>query len=266
MTRKAQPLVLIVEDELTMRKSLRLCLEPDYRVLEADDGDVGIRKAFETIPDLIISDIKMPKVDGFRVCQTLKENEKTSHIPIILLTAYDEISVKISGFETGADQYLTKPFDVDELLVRVSSLILQRRRLRERFRMGEVLKPGEIIVTSLDDQFLRKVKSAVEQHIGDEDFSVEVLAQKVGMSRSQVHRKLRSLTTLSAGDFIRYMRLHRAMELLTKGAGTVSEIAYQVGFNSVPYFTRCFRKQFGTLPSDVKNRGRKPLDTLNPCP
>jgi len=259
----------MVDDEEEMRKSMKRFLEPEYRVIEADDGDAGIRKAVQTIPDLIISDVKMVKVDGFQVCQTLKEDERTSHIPIILLTAHGEKSLRLSGLEIGADEYLTKPFDLQELLARVRNLIQSRRRLRERFRAGEVLRPGDVIVTSLDDQFLNKVKAVVESHMGDENLSVEVLAGKVGMSRSQMHRKLISLTSLSPGDFIRYMRLHRAMDLLNAKSGTVSEIAYQVGFGSVAYFTKCFRKQFGILPSSVlKNslygREMNRQDTMTP--
>ncbi len=265
MIHKTRPLILMIDDEADMRQTMRACLEPDYRVIEAGDGDVGIRKAFQTVPDLIISDIKMPKSDGFQVCQTLKEDERTSHIPIILLTAHSDRSIKISGLETGADVYLTKPFDIQELLVRVKNLIHLRRQLRETFRVGEVLKPGEIVVTSLDDQFLRKVKTIVDVHMGDEALSVEVLAGKVGMSRSQMHRKLISLTSLSPGDFIRYMRLHRAMELLKGRAATVSEVAFQVGFSSVTYFTRCFRKQFGFVPSDVNKRAKDPSYSLESC-
>jgi transcriptional regulator GlxA family with amidase domain len=179
-------------------------------------------------------------------------DEKTSHIPIILLTAKAGTENKIEGLETGADDYLTKPFDAKELLVRVKNLIDLRRKLRERFSVGQVLKPGDIAVTSIDDAFLKKAMSVVEQRLGDEDFGVEQFRNELGMSRTQLHRKLTALTNQSAGDFIRYMRLQRAKDLLKQNAGTVSEIAYQVGFNSVAYFTKCFREQFGTVPSDVR--------------
>jgi DNA-binding response OmpR family regulator len=251
MLRNTQPLVLIVDDERDIRRVLRFCLEEEYRVIEAEDGEIGIRKAIQTAPDLVISDIRMPVIDGFAVCQTLKQDEKTSHIPIILMTAHDDQPIKTTSFKTGADQFLSKPFDTQELLARVESLIHQRRRLRERFRVGDVLKPGDIIVTSVDDQFLRKMKSIVEERMHDETFSVEELAQRVGMSRSQMHRKMRSLTNLMPSGFIRYLRLHRARDLLVGKGGTVSEVAYQVGFGSVSHFTRCFRKQFGTVPSAV---------------
>ncbi|MEK7250666.1 MAG: helix-turn-helix transcriptional regulator, partial [Bacteroidota bacterium] len=141
--------------------------------------------------------------------------------------------------------------DAKELLVRVKNLIELRRKLREKFSVGKVLKPGEIAVTSIDDAFLQKVMSAVEKKMGDESFSVEELAKEVNMSRSQLHRKLTALTNQSPSDFIRYMRLHRAKDLLQQNVGTVSEIAFQVGFNSVAYFTKCFREQFGVVPSAV---------------
>jgi AraC-like DNA-binding protein len=194
----------------------------------------------------------MPKKDGYELCKALKLDEKTSHIPIILLTAKAGTESKIEGLETGADDYLTKPFDAKELLVRVKNLIDLRRKLRERFSVGQVLKPGDIAVTSIDDAFLQKAMKLVEQRMGDEEFGVEQLRNELGMSRTQLHRKLTALTNQSAGDFIRYMRLQRAKDLLKQNAGTVSEIAYQVGFNSVAYFTKCFREQFGVVPSGAR--------------
>jgi DNA-binding response OmpR family regulator len=247
-------IILVVEDNADVRAYVREYLVPLYQVLEARDGIEGMEKAKETIPDLIISDVMMPKMDGYELCRILKLDEKTSHIPIILLTAKAGQENKIEGLETGADDYLTKPFDAKELLVRVKNLIALRRKLRERFSLGQVLKPGEIVVTSIDDAFLRKAMGVVEQRLGDESFSVEDLAHEAGMSRSQLHRKLTALTNQSPSDFIRYMRLHRAMELLTKHAGTVSEVAYSVGFSGVSYFTKCFQEQFGALPSEVKKK------------
>ena len=245
-------MVLVVEDNADVRAYMREYLVSGYDVQEAHDGAEGIEKAKETIPDLIISDVMMPKKDGYELCKTLKLDEKTSHIPIILLTAKAGTENKIEGLETGADDYLTKPFDAKELLVRVKNLIDLRRKLRERFSVGQVLKPGDIAVTSIDDAFLQKAMAVVEQRMGDEEFGVEQLRNELGMSRTQLHRKLTALTNQSAGDFIRYMRLQRAKDLLQKNAGTVSEIAYQVGFNSVAYFTKCFREQFGAVPSEAR--------------
>jgi len=246
------PIVLVVEDNADVRTYIKDYLVPVYQVTEARDGAEGIEKAQEVIPDLIISDVMMPKKDGYEVCRTLKLDEKTSHIPIILLTAKAASENKIEGLEIGADDYLIKPFEPKELLARVKNLINLRRKLRERFKVSVPLRPGEIAVTSMDDAFLKRVMAAVEQHIADEDFHVEGLGAEVGLSRVQLHRKLTALTNQGPGEFIRYIRLHRAMELLQKGAGTVSEVAYNVGFSDPSYFSRCFHKQFGKVPTDVK--------------
>jgi DNA-binding response OmpR family regulator/two-component sensor histidine kinase len=243
------PLVLIIEDNADVRAYIKSYLVPAYRIEEAKDGMDGIEKAINLIPDLIISDVMMPKMNGYEVCGRLKLNEKTSHIPIILLTAKAGQESKIEGLETGADDYLTKPFDASELLVRMRNLIELRRKLRAKFSVGHVLKPGEIAVTSIDDQFLQKAMAVVEKRIGDENFSVDEFAREVGMSRSQLHRKLTALTNQAPSDFIRYMRLHRAKELLEKNVGTVSEIAFAVGFTSVAYFSKCFKEQFGVVAS-----------------
>jgi signal transduction histidine kinase/ligand-binding sensor domain-containing protein/DNA-binding response OmpR family regulator len=250
--RGEMPIVLVVEDNADVRTYIKDYLVPVYQVAEARDGAEGIEKAEEIIPDLIISDVMMPKKDGYELSRTLKNDEKTSHIPIILLTAKAASDNKIEGLEVGADDYLIKPFEPKELLARVRNLIDLRRKLRERFRASVPLRPGEIAVTSMDDVFLNKVMAAVEQHIGDEHFHIEGLGAEVGMSRVQLHRKLTALTNQPPGEFIRYIRLHRAMELLQKGAGTVSEVGYSVGFSDPSNFSKCFHKQFGKRPSDIK--------------
>jgi DNA-binding response OmpR family regulator len=247
-----KPIVLVVEDNADVRTYIRGYLVPVYQVTEARDGAEGIEKALEMIPDLIISDVMMPKKDGYEVCRTLKLDEKTSHIPIILLTAKAASENKIEGLDIGADDYLIKPFEPNELLARAKNLIDLRRKLRERFKVSVPLKPGEVAVTSMDDAFLQKVMSTVETRIGDEKFSVEELAKEVCMSRVQLHRKLIALTNQPPGEFIRYIRLHRAMDLLRKNAGTVAEIAYSVGYGDPSHFSTKFREQFGLTPGDVR--------------
>ncbi|MBP1656683.1 MAG: ATP-binding region ATPase domain protein [Bacteroidetes bacterium] len=247
-----KPIILVVEDNADVRTYIKDYLASAYQVLEAQDGEEGIEKAREIIPDLVISDVMMPKKDGYEVCKTLKDDVTTSHVPIILLTAKAGNENKIEGLETGADDYLIKPFEPKELLARVKNLIDLRRRLRERFKASAPLRPGEVAVTSMDDAFLGKVLAAVEQHMGNEHLRIEALGAEVGMSRVQLHRKLIALTNLSPGEFVRYMRLHRAMELLQKNAGTVSEIAYTVGFSDPSYFSKCFHKQFGKAPTEVE--------------
>jgi len=250
--RSDKPIILVVEDNPDVRAHVKSHLIPVYEVTEARDGVEGTEIALEMIPDLIISDVMMPKKDGYQLCQTLKSNEKTSHIPIILLTAKAASENKIEGLQTGADDYLIKPFEPNELLARVKNLIDLRQKLRELFKASVPLKPGEVAVTSMDDVFLKKVMATVERHMDDEHFHVEGLAAEVGMSRVQLFRKLTALTSQSPGEFIRYIRLHRAMELLEKDFGTVSEVAYAVGFGDPSYFSKCFHKQFGKAPTDVR--------------
>jgi AraC-like DNA-binding protein len=208
--------------------------------------------------------VMMPKKDGYEVCRILKKDEKTSHIPIILLTARAASENKIEGLEIGVDDYIIKPFEPKELLVRVKNLIDLRRTLRERFSASVPLRPGEVAVSSMDDAFLQKVMAVVEQHIADESFSVEQLGLEVAMSRAQLHRKLTALTNLSASEFIRYLRLHRAMDLLTSNSGTVSEIAYSVGFGDPSYFSRAFHMQFGVSPSEVRQKQGRAANSDTP--
>lgn len=241
--------ILVVEDNQDVRTYIRSHLEPSYSVVEAIDGAEGIEKAIGISPDLIISDVMMPNLDGFELCRTLKTDERTSHIPVILLTAKASEDSKIEGLETGADDYIIKPFNAKELLSRTKNLILLRKRLRERFSREMNLLPKEITVTSADERFLQRAIALVEEHISDTEFTVEQFVNNIGMSQSQLHRKLKALTNLSALQFIRVLRLKRAAYLLQKKHGNVAEITYEVGFNNPSYFAECFRKQFGVLPS-----------------
>jgi signal transduction histidine kinase/DNA-binding response OmpR family regulator len=247
---KSLPIVLIIEDNADVRAYMKEYLVRSYQVLEAHDGAEGVEKAEETIPDLIISDVMMPKKDGYEVCKTLKLDEKTSHIPIILLTARAGTENKIEGLETGADDYLTKPFDAKELLARVKNLIEQRRRLRERFRGEVILKPKDIAITSADEKFLTKLMALLEAHISESDFDTETIASELTMSRMQLHRKVRALTDSSPREFLRKMRVERATELLRKHAGNISEVAYEVGFANPAHFAQVFRTLKGVTPSE----------------
>ena len=247
-----RPIVLVVEDNEDARRYIRSRLETEYEIVEAATGRQALSLAQDRIPELVVSDVMMPEMNGYELCRRLKADERTSHIPIILLTALGDRSDKIEGLQTGADDYLVKPFDAKELLTRVTNLIQMRERLREKFGQGVVLKPGEIVVASMDDAFLKKVLLIVEKHLADEGFNVEDLAAEVAMSRSQLHRKLKALTNRTPHDLIWYMRLHRAMDLLQQNAGTVSEVAFSVGFASVAHFTKRFHDQFGIVPTDAR--------------
>jgi len=248
-TRKSLPILLIVEDNPDMRVYIRSNLINAYRIIEAEDGQEGFNKCAKVFPDLVISDVMMPKMDGFELCAKLKTDHRTSHIPVILLTARAAAEDKIGGLETGADDYIIKPFDARELQVRVKNLIEQRRKLRERFRKEGILQPQQVAVTPTDQKFLQKVLEIVESHISDERFSVEAFGKEIGMSRTLLYRKLQALTDYSPNEFIRSMRLNQAAQLLAKQSGNVTQIAYQVGFNNLSYFARCFQRQFGVSPS-----------------
>jgi len=241
---------LIVEDHVDMRRYMRGYLEQTYGIIEAKDGEEGFIKSTKVLPDLIVSDVMMPKMDGFALCQRLKTDERTSHIPIILLTARADAESRLEGLETGADDYLTKPFDARELQVRVKNLIEQRQKLRERFSRQVGIQPKDITVTSMDEQFLQRAIDVLERHMGETHFSVEDFSHEIGFSQRHLNRKLQALTDLAARDFIRTLRLKRARQLLQKKSATILEIAYEVGFNNPSYFSKCFKEQFGQSPSE----------------
>ncbi len=245
-------IILVVEDNAEVRKYIKDSLGEEHQVEEAVNGEQGVEKAEKIIPDLIISDIMMPKMDGNELTRLLKNDEKTSHIPIILLTAKSEQESKIEGLETGADAYLTKPFNAKELQVRIKNLINIRKKLQEKFRIGYFLpKQDEKKLSTLDEQFMYKVVEVIEQHISEEEFSIIEFAREVGMSRSQIHRKLRALTGKSPSRYIRMVRLTRGRKLIEERAGNISEIAYLVGFSSPIYFAKCFKDEYGFPPSEL---------------
>lgn len=248
-----RPLLLIVEDNADLRNLIHEVVRHEYQVIGATNGNEGCAMAIQEIPDLIISDVMMPLMDGFTLAEKLKKDERTSHIPIILLTAKASQSHKIEGLQTGADDYLTKPFDNKELLARVRNLINQRKLLRKKFAGEIILRPSEITVNSADENFLSRIMQAIETNMGEEDFGVEELAKEVAMSRSQLHRKLIALTGQTPSEVLRNTRLLRAKELLQKKAATPSEVAYRVGFSSHTYFSKCFKEEFGVTPSEMSS-------------
>jgi signal transduction histidine kinase/ligand-binding sensor domain-containing protein/CheY-like chemotaxis protein len=247
-------IILIVEDNTDVRAYICEQLENDYKVIEARNGEEGIRNAQIEIPDLIITDVMMPKMDGYQFSKNIRGDEKTSHIPIIMLTAKAGLDDKIEGLETGIDDYLTKPFSARELKVRVKNLIYQRKELRKRFSKTSIIKPSEVSTISIDQVFLEKIIKTIESYFEDEKFSVDILAEQMNMSISQLNRKLNALIDQPPGQLIRTFRLQRAADLLKQNVGTVAEICYKVGFNDQAYFSRAFKKQFGVSPSEFKVR------------
>ena len=254
---KKKPVVLVIEDNADVRRYLRSILDGEYEIEDAAHGEAGLAIAFEGLPDLVVSDIMMPRLDGIEVCRRLKTDERTSHIPIILLTARASAESKLEGLETGADDYITKPFDAEELRARVRNLIEVRLKLREKYRQAFVLGATDQHVSSIDEQFLRKVVSAIEKHLSEPAYETATLAYDVCMSRMNLNRKLQALTGHSTHDFIRTLRLYRAAQLLRQHAGNISHIAYEVGFSSVSHFAKAFHEQFGEAPSDFAERPSK---------
>lgn len=246
-----RPRLLVVEDNADLRSFLRQDLVRSYQVSEAEDGEIGVAMAVQDIPDLIISDVMMPNLDGFELCRRLKNDERTSHIPVILLTARTQAESRLEGLSLGADDYLSKPFDPRELCVRVANLIEQRRKLQEKYaRRIAQLEPSAMPVTSADEKFLKRAREVVENHLDDADFSVELFGREMGLSRSHLLRKLKALTGQSSQEFIRSHRLQRAAQYLTAGYGNVTEVAYAVGFQSLSNFSKRFRGQYGVNPSE----------------
>jgi len=260
----AVPVVLLIEDNPEVRQFVRQMLANQYQVLEAPDGKMGVYLALEHVPDLIITDLMMPELDGYEVCRQIKRDEKTSHIPIVMLTAKGGLESKLQGLELGADEYLAKPFHTRELLLRLQNLLLHQKRLQEKYQQQqsqpEDLLPLPLVAPALplaEDAFLQKLQAVIAAHLSEANFSIEELSREIGMSRTQVHRKLKALTNLSASLFIRQVRLQEALALLQQTELTVSEIAYQVGFSSPAYFTRCFTEQFAQTPTDVRQHQEK---------
>jgi signal transduction histidine kinase/DNA-binding response OmpR family regulator/ligand-binding sensor domain-containing protein len=244
------PVILIVEDNRDIRSQLTDNLKMDYLIIEAIDGVAGLKKATELIPDIIITDLMMPRMDGMELCDQLKNDERTSHIPVIMLTAKITLEDKIHGLKTGADDYIPKPFQMAELKARVANLIEQRKKLRERFSREISLEPRDITITSLDERFLNRAIEIVEEHINDEKFELAEFREEMNMSRSTLFRKLHALTDQSPTEFIRTIRLKRAASLLKQNFGNVTQVSIEAGFNNLSYFNRSFKKLFGVAPME----------------
>ncbi len=244
-----KPLVLIVEDNTDVRYYIRGNVKEEYAVLEAVDGEDGWNKSVEHIPDVIVSDVMMPKMDGFALCDKLKRDERTSHIPVILLTAKASSQDRIEGLHIGADDYIMKPFEPAELKARIGNLIEQRKRVHEHFRKHGLFEIEKEKITSLDSKFLQNTVAVIATHMSDASFGVETLAAEMAVSRSVLLKKIEALVGEPPSELIKRTRLNRAAELIEGKFGNMSEIALEVGFNNPSYFAECFKKQFGTIPS-----------------
>jgi signal transduction histidine kinase/DNA-binding response OmpR family regulator len=247
---KAKETILIVEDNKDLRDYLRSIFQEKYTLIEASNGELGKQMAVKENPDIVISDVMMPICDGFQFTKYLKSRMESSHIPIILLTAKAQQQDKIAGYQLGADDYIEKPFNEEELKLKVHNILLTRKQYREKFNKNFIINPSTVEAHSLDEQFLLKVTNVVETNISNSNFTVEELCDDVAMSRRSLYGKLKALTDMNPSQFIRTIRLKRAAQLLSQKAGSISEIAFETGFENTSYFTKCFKETFEKLPSE----------------
>lgn len=249
--------LLLVEDNREFRTFLKEQLADFYRIVEAADGEEGERKAIEENPDLIVSDIMMPKVDGIELCRRIKTNVQTSHIPVILLTARTADDIKINSYEVGADSYMSKPFNFDMLMVRIEKLIEQQEKRKQEFRQNIEVNPSAITITSVDEQLIQRCLEYIEKNMDNPEYGVEELSRDLGMVRMSLYRKLQSITGNTPTDFIRSIRLKRAAQLLQGSRLPIVEVANRVGFGSPSYFSKCFKEMFGMLPKQYVEKYEK---------
>ena len=255
-----KPILLIVEDNEEIQKYIAESFSDSFEVITADNGEEGKQQALSHIPDIIVSDIMMPVMDGITLCRQLKEDVRTSHIPIILLTAKDSLQDKEEGYEVGADSYLTKPFSASLLRSRINNLLESRKKLITQFQAQPVpgnqtdLNEKRIIIaealSKLDNEFIEKITLLIEENLSSEKIDITYLSDKMCMSGSTLYRKMKALTGLSTNEYIRKVKMQNAERLLLEGKFNISEIAYKVGMNSTGYFRQCFKEEFSVSPSD----------------
>ncbi|CAH8281522.1 two component regulator with propeller domain [Mariniflexile fucanivorans] len=252
------PTILIVEDNKELREHLRNELKIRYHIIEAVNGEEGLEKVLKHYPDIVVSDVMMPKMDGFELCKKIKSEFETCHIPVILLTARALEEDRIEGYKTGADGYLGKPFNLNVLKARIANLLESKRILREKFsKLGAVISSNEVTSNSIDEAFLEKTTKVILDNISDIDFKLEHLLKEIGIGRSQFYRKIQSITGQNPSNFIRTIRLKYASELLLKGAYTIKEITHMSGFNSAAYFGKTFRELYDMTPSEYLEQNKK---------
>lgn len=253
-TEKKQYSILVTEDNDELRQLIVQSLQANYRVLEAEHGLTGWQIAAEEIPDLVISDVMMPELDGFAFCQRLKQDERTSHIPVILLTAKTSQTDHVSGLTTGADLYLTKPFSTQVLELSIRNLLAAREIMAQKFSKQFLLQPQNVAVNNQEEQFLTRLIEIIEDNLENPEFGVEMLAQKATMSQTVLYKKLKALVNMPVNDFIKSIRLKRAAQLLELNQYSIYEVGYMVGFNDRKYFSKEFKKQFGKTPSEFMQK------------
>jgi len=245
-----RPIVLVVEDNTEIRRYIANSLADDYQVIKASDGNKGCEKAFEHIPDVIITDIMMPVMNGTELCRRLKQDVRTSHIPVIMLTAKDTQTDQQEGYEVGADSYLTKPFSISMLRSRIANLLAARKRLAAYLNTTDKQEPKTETISQLDRQFLSDITAYIEQNISNQNITMAMVGDSVNMSHSTLYRKIKALTGISGNEFIRKVRLHHSLHLMIHEHRNISEAAYESGFNNIPYFRNCFKEEYGMTPTE----------------
>ena len=248
------PILLIVDDNADIRMILKDIFKNDYQILEAQDGKEGLQIAQNQIPDCIISDVMMPKMDGFEFTKQIKNNELTSFVPVILLTAKTSDEAHLEGLKSTADAFLTKPFNNEIVKATVQRLIAERKKLHGRYSQELVLKPVDIVINSQEEKFIERLQNILDKNLFNSEYIAEDFASEIGMSRMQLHRKLKSLLGVSATEFLRNERLKVGAELLQKGNGNISEIAYSIGFSDVSYFSKCFKEMYQCTPTEYMEK------------
>lgn len=252
------PTILVVDDNADMRRYLRTLLTDRYYVIESTDGESGLKLARESVPDLIVSDVMMPVMDGLQFCRKIKDDTMTSHIPVILLTARSTEEQRVEGLGSGADAYITKPFNAKVLMAQMDSLLKNRRQLREHFAKDQYADGGaltdtfEPAMTTPDKQFMDALRKAIDKNMGNSKLKMDDIGADLGISRVQLYRKVKALTGMSPVELLRLFRLQRAYKLLQSTNKTVAEVSYEVGFGTPGYFSSCFKKQYGKYPTELK--------------
>jgi len=255
-TGKDREIVLVVEDNYDLRKYIARNLEPFFQVVESENGRTGLEKAVDIIPDMLITDLMMPEMDGMELCKNMKENERTCHIPIVVLTAKADRDSKMNCLESGADDFIVKPFDMEELQVRVRNLIMQRKKLREKFNRDLLADPSAGPVRPPDDRLFEKILNCFNQHIDDTEFNTDQMAGELSLSRAQLFRKIQALTGHTPNDLLNRIRLRKAAMLFREGHSNIGQVMYAVGFSTPSYFAKCFKEHYGLIPSEyIKKPG-----------
>lgn len=249
-----KPLVLIVEDNHDVRYYLKSLLKDEFEVMEAENGQKGLLKAMKFVPELIISDVLMGVMNGYELCKQIKENLSTSHVPVILLTAYAMDEQRAMGFESGADAYISKPFNEQLLMIRVRKLVENRERVKDYFQKNLTFGERKENVAEIDKSFITKFRNLIEDRLIDSDLNVDEIGKNLGLSRVQLYRKIKSLTNYAPNELVRIIRLKAAEQMIINSEKTISEIAYDTGFSSPSYFTKCFKEYFNESPSEYLTR------------